>query len=174
MPNCQWPMTNCQSNLYWIRYILQLISSPEGTFCGTFIVHEHYFPKLLLCIVVFVVDQYRWNPHLTPGLIYEQPANQEYNQRHVTAFKLIQTFLISDSLFLLASVYNWPRIHYLNFDWQLEPVVTAHLCNFLSAGPYCSLKITFKNFLDPAVGAEPPELFLSLLFCFCSAGSRAL
>ena len=32
--HAQLPMTNCQSNLYWVRYILQLISSPKGTFLG--------------------------------------------------------------------------------------------------------------------------------------------
>ena len=76
----QLPMTNDQlpeQPLLNKVYIAVDFQSQGHFFCGAFIVHEHYFPKLLLRITVVVVDQYRWNPQLTPGLIYKKPANQE-------------------------------------------------------------------------------------------------
>ena len=53
----QLPMTNCQSNLYWVRYILQLISSPKGTFLGGILLFMSIiFRNCFWRIVVFVVD----------------------------------------------------------------------------------------------------------------------
>ena len=42
------------------------------------------------------------------------------------------------------------------FNWK-QSLPLIHVTFFL-LGSYCSLKITFLNFLDPDIGAEPPEL----------------
>ena len=54
MPNChdQLPKQPLLSKVY----IAVDFQSQGHFFGGNFIVHEHYFPKLLLRIVVFVVD----------------------------------------------------------------------------------------------------------------------
>ena len=42
------------------------------------------------------------------------------------------------------------------FNWK-QSLLLIHVTFFL-LGSYCSLKLTFLNFLDPDIGAEPPEL----------------
>ena len=115
----QLPMTNDQlpeQPLLTKVYIAVDFQSQGHFFCGTFIVYEHYFPKLLLRIVVFVMDQYRWNPQLTPGLIYKQPATRVGVTHHcLQAHQNIPDIRFA---ILIGSVYNWPRIHYLSFAWQ--------------------------------------------------------
>ena len=56
----QWPMTNDQlpeQPLLNKVYIAVDFQSQGHFFCGSSIVHEHYLPKLLLRIVVFVADK---------------------------------------------------------------------------------------------------------------------
>ena len=48
------------------------------------------------------------------------------------------------------------------FNWE-QSLLLIHVTFFL-LGSYCSLKITFKNFLDPDIGGEPPELNTFVFF----------
>ena len=53
-------------------------------------------------------------------------------------------------------LFRYFVVSFTRFNWK-QSLLLIHVTFFL-LGSYCSLKITFKNFLDPDIGAEPPEL----------------
>ena len=59
-------------------------------------------------------------------------------------------------------LFRYSVVSMTRFNWE-QSLLLIHVTFFL-LGSYCSLKITFKNFLDPDIGAEPPELNTFVFF----------
>ena len=59
-------------------------------------------------------------------------------------------------------LFRYSVVSMTRFNWE-QSLLLIHVTFFL-LGSYCSLKITLKNFLDPDIGAEPPELNTFVFF----------